>query len=327
MTVNATSDPQLPLQDSHNRPASAKINVQDAVDLAMGCLAYGDDRPDTGIVLREQPFDNTRDTNYFFASSGHAEALSRLSFLVEDRNMGIGLLTGEIGCGKTVTRTMLHRQLAKPTHIVVSLENCLLEFDDLLLEIISQMRGERATSAELPDRYSRLATFKQTLMRQVAESNRHLVILLDEAQQLSPASIESLKSLTNIASERQNFLTLILIGQPELRNTIRQLRQVDQRVSLRYHLNAMSFDETRRYLEHRLQVAGLQGPMPFDTDAVRLLFEASGGVPREINRICKLALDHASTHDLALLDAAIINSVTDDLRRHGGLLDPCVMPS
>ena len=327
MTVNATSDPQLPLQDSHNRPAAAKINVQDAVDLAMGCLAYGDDRPDTGIVLREQPFDNTRDTNYFFASSGHAEALSRLSFLVEDRNMGIGLLTGEIGCGKTVTRTMLHRQLAKPTHIVVSLENCLLEFDDLLLEIISQMRGERATSAELPDRYSRLATFKQTLMRQVAESNRHLVILLDEAQQLSPASIESLKSLTNIASERQNFLTLILIGQPELRNTIRQLRQFDQRVSLRYHLNAMSFDETRRYLEHRLQVAGLQGPMPFDTDAVRLLFEASGGVPREINRICKLALDHASTHDLALLDAAIINSVTDDLRRHGGLLDPCVMPS
>jgi len=327
MTVNATSDPQLPLQDSHNRPAAAKINVQDAVDLAMGCLAYGDDRPDTGIVLREQPFDNTRDTNYFFASSGHAEALSRLSFLVEDRNMGIGLLTGEIGCGKTVTRTMLHRQLAKPTHIVVSLENCLLEFDDLLLEIISQMRGERATSAELPDRYSRLATFKQTLMRQVAESNRHLVILLDEAQQLSPASIESLKSLTNIASERQNFLTLILIGQPELRNTIRQLRQVDQRVSLRYHLNAMSFDETRRYLEHRLQVAGLQGPMPFDTDAVRLLFEASGGVPREINRICKLALDHARAHDLALLDAAIINSVTDDLRRHGGLLDPCVMPS
>jgi len=327
MTVNATSDPQLPLQDSHNRPAAAKINVQDAVDLAMGRLAYGHERPDTGIVLREQPFDNTRDTNYFFASSGHAEALSRLSFLVEDRNMGIGLLTGEIGCGKTVTRTMLHQQLAKPTHMVVSLENCLLEFDDLLLEIISQMRGERATSAELPDRYSRLATFKQTLMRQVAESNRHLVILLDEAQQLSPASIEALKSLTNIASERQNFLTLILIGQPELRNTIRQLRQVDQRVSLRYHLNAMSFDETRRYLEHRLQVAGLQGPMPFDTDAVRLLFEASGGVPREINRICKLALDHARAHDLALLDAAIVNSVTDDLRRHGGLLDPCVMPS
>jgi general secretion pathway protein A len=307
MTANASISPQTALPDS--QPATSV------------------DQQPAGIVLQQQPFDNTRDSNYFFASSGHAEALSRLNFLVEDRNMGIGLLTGEIGCGKTVTRTMLHRQLARPAHIVVSLENCLLEFDDLLLEIISQMRSERATSAELPDRYSRLSAFKQILMRQVAESNRHLVIMLDEAQQLSQASIEALKSLTNITSERQNFLTLILIGQPELRNTIRQLRQVDQRVSLRYHLNAMSHDETRRYLEHRLQVAGLQGPMPFDADAVRLLFEASGGVPREINRICKLALDHARANDLALLDASIINSVTDDLRRHGGLLDPCVMPS
>ena len=308
-----------------NAPIHSQASQPDALSGPVSAGA-AEEQP-AGIVLQEQPFDNTRDTNYFFASSGHAEALSRLNFLVEDRNMGIGLLTGEIGCGKTVTRTMLHRQLAQPAHIVVSLENCLLEFDDLLLEIISQMRGERVSSTELPDRYSRLATFKQTLMRQVADSNRHLVILLDEAQQLSPATIESLKSLTNIASERQNFLTLILIGQPELRNTIRQLPQVDQRVSLRYHLNAMSHDETRRYLEHRLQVAGLQGPIPFDADAVRLLFEASGGVPREINRICKLALDHARANNLTLLDASIINSVTDDLRRHGGLLDPCVMPS
>jgi general secretion pathway protein A len=317
MTANATIQPQAAPQDTtHGESATPGMP-----------RPQGSDTPSTGIVLQEQPFDNTRDTNYFFASSGHAEALSRLSFLVEDRNMGIGLLTGEIGCGKTVTRTMLHRQLAQPAHIVVSLENCLLEFDDLLLEIISQMRGERISAADMPDRYSRLATFKQTLMRKVADSNRHLVILLDEAQQLTPATIESLKSLTNIASERQNFLTLILIGQPELRDTIRQLRQVDQRVSLRYHLNAMSHEETGRYLEHRLQVAGLQGPMPFDDNAVRLLFEASGGVPREINRICKLALEHARANDLAHLDASIINSVTDDLRRHGGLLTPCEMTS
>ena len=280
----------------------------------------------SSIVLRQQPFDNTRDTSYFFASGGHAEALSRLGFLVEDRNMGMGLLTGEIGCGKTVTRTMLHHQLARPAHLVVSLENCLLEFDELLLEIISQMRGERVSSAEMPDRYTRLSTFKQLLMRKVAESDRHLVILLDEAQQLSSASIDALKGLTNIASERQNFLTLVLIGQPELRGTIRQLPQVDQRISLRYHLNAMSHEETRRYLEHRLQVAGLQGPMPFDGEAVRRLFETSGGVPREINRICKLALDHARANGVATLDAGIISSVTEDLRRHGGLLDPCAMP-
>lgn len=277
------------------------------------------------IVLRAQPFDNTRDTNYFFASSGHAEALARLTFLIEDRNMGIGLLTGEIGCGKTITRTMLHRQLAKPAHAVVSLENCLLEFDDLLLEIISQLRGKRADAVELPDRYSRLAAFKQLLMRRIAEAGRHLVILLDEAQQLDAASIEALKGLTNIASERQNFLTLVLIGQPELRGTLRQLPQVDQRVGLRYHLNALSHDETRSYLEHRLQVAGLAGPAPFDAGAVQCLFEASGGVPREINRICKLALEHARASGMANLDAHAIRSITGDLQRHGGLLDPCAI--
>jgi len=280
-------------------------------------------RPAAGIILREQPFNNTRDTNYFFASSGHTEALSRLNFLVEDRNMGIGLLTGEIGCGKTITRTMLHRQLARPAHMVVSLENSLLEFDELLLEIISQMRGERTNPVELPDRYSRLATFKQLLMRRVAEAGRHLVILLDEAQQLSPACIEKLKGLTNIASERQNFLTLVLIGQPELRNALRRLPQVDQRISLRYHLNALSHEETRNYLEYRLQVAGLEGPQPFDATAVQRLFEVSGGVPREINRIGKLALDHARANGLASLDAAAISSVARDLQRHGGLLDSC----
>jgi general secretion pathway protein A len=289
--------------------------------------AARDKQEGSEILLEKQPFDNTRDSNYFFASSGHAEALSRLTFLVEDRNMGIGLLTGEIGCGKTLIRTTLHRQLAKPAHMVVSLENCLLDFDDLLLEIISQMLGERVTATDLPDRYSRLSTFKQILMSKVAESNRHLVILLDEAQDLNPHSLNALKGLTNIASERQNFLTLILIGQPEIRASIKQLRQVDQRISLRYHLKALSPQETHQYLDYRLKIAGLQDPFPFSPAAVQLVYDASGGVPREINRICKLALDHARCNGIALLDTDTINIVTDDLRRHGGLLDPCSYPA
>ena len=90
-----------------------------------------------------QPFDNTRDTRYFFPASGHVEALSRLLFLAEDRNMGMGLLTGEIGSGKTLLRTVLHARIGGDQHLRVSIENGLLDFDDLLLEIISQMRGER----------------------------------------------------------------------------------------------------------------------------------------------------------------------------------------
>lgn len=268
-----------------------------------------------------QPFDNTRDTRYFFPSAGHAEALSRLLFLAEDRNMGMGLLTGEIGSGKTLLRTLLHARLAGESFVRVSIENSLLGFDDLLLEIISQMRSERLQSSDLPDRYSRLSAFKRTLTEQVANRDRHLVILLDEAQQLDLPTLEAVKGLTNIASERQNFLTIILIGQPEMRGRLRQLPQVDQRVSLRYHLTALSAQEIGQYIEHRLHVAGYVGRFPVDPEALTLLYRASRGVPREINRLCKLALEHLRLRGSNTFDAASIAAVIEDLRRHGGLFE------
>ncbi|WP_295883756.1 hypothetical protein [uncultured Thiohalocapsa sp.] len=97
-------------------------------------------------------FENTRDTRFYFPSAAHREALSRLLFLAQDRNMGIGLLTGEIGAGKTLLRTLLYAQLSCADHIRVNIENSLLDFDGLLLEVLSQMRGARVHSADLPDR-------------------------------------------------------------------------------------------------------------------------------------------------------------------------------
>jgi general secretion pathway protein A len=267
------------------------------------------------------PFDNTRDTRYFFESAGHAEALSRLLFLAEDRNMGMGLLTGEIGSGKTMLRTVLHARLPAETHARVSIENSLLGFDDLLLEVLSQIQGQRLRATDYPDRYSRLAAFKRLLTEQIADHGRHLVILLDEAQQLDLPCLDAVKGLTNIASERQNFLTVILIGQPELRERLRRLPQVDQRVSLRFHLAAMTADETREYVHHRLSVAGYQGEFPFDPEALDTLFHASRGLPREVNRICKLALEHVLAAGLRQFTGPAIATVVDDLRRHGGLFD------
>lgn len=268
-----------------------------------------------------QPFDNTRDTRYFFPSSGHAEALSRLLFLVEDRNMGMGMLTGEIGSGKTLLRTVLHARLGTDQYLRVSIENSLLRFDELLLEIISQMRGERVDSRELADRYSRLSAFKRLLTELVANRDRHLVLLLDEAQQIDPDSLDALKGLTNISSERQNFLTIILIGQPELRQRLRQLPQVDQRISLRYHLAALERAELADYLHHRLSVSGYQGGFPFSAAAMNLLYRASRGIPREINRIGKLALEHVRNQGLSEFDEKVIATVVEDLRRHGGLFE------
>ena len=267
------------------------------------------------------PFDNVRDTRYFYPSSVHGEALSRLLFLAEDGNMGIGMLTGEIGAGKTILRTVLHNRLDSSTHVRVSIENCLLDFDDLVLEIISQVLGERQYPQDYPDRYTRLAAFKKILSDEIVANGRHLVILLDEAQQLEPRTLEAIKGLTNIASERQNFLTLILIGPPELRSLVRRVPQVDQRISLRYHLGALEPRDMRPYLEHRLRSAGWQGDCPFDSGAVELLYQASRGIPREINRIGKLALEHALRTRQASISHAVIEAVVHDLRRHGGLFD------
>jgi general secretion pathway protein A len=264
-------------------------------------------------------FENTRDTRFYFPSAAHGEALSRLLFLARDRNMGIGLLTGDIGAGKTLLRTLLYAQLSAAEHLRVNIENSLLDFDGLLLEMLSQMRGARLQSADLPDRYSRLAAFKRALSELVAAENKHLVVLVDEAQQLDLDTLEALKALTNIASERQNFLTLILIGQPELRERLARLPQVEQRISLRFHLGALTAPETGAYVRHRLNAAGFAGEPPVTADAVALLHGASRGIPREINRLCKLALEHAVTRGLPSLDAAAVGVVVADLRRHGAL--------
>jgi general secretion pathway protein A len=242
-------------------------------------------------------------------------------FLAEDRNMGMGLLTGEIGSGKTLLRSVLHARINAETHVRVSIENSLLGFDDLLLEIISQIRGERLLPSDCADRYTRLSIFKRLLTDQVAARGRHLVILLDEAQLIALEDLDAIKGLTNIASERQNFLTLILIGQPELRVRLRQLPQVDQRISLRFHLTALSPEETAEYVAHRLRVAGFEGEFPFTEEALDLLYRASRGIPREINRVCKIGLDHVLNEQLDRFTEATLSAVVEDLRRHGGLFE------
>jgi general secretion pathway protein A len=269
------------------------------------------------FTVKRQAFDNTRDARFFFPSREHAEALARCAFMVDDGNMGIGLLSGEIGCGKTLVRTVLQKKLSTDRFLVLSLENSLFGFDDLLLEIVSQLRGERLYPRDLPDRYSRIAAFKDCLVKKIAHSSRHLLIILDEAQQLDARSLESLKGLTNITPERQNLFSLLLVAQPEVHAVIRRLPQFEQRVGLRYHLNRLSLEDTGAYLKHRLRIAGLAGRQPFTSAAAEAVYEYSQGVPREINRIAKLALDHAVANRLPRIDAGIVNMVGEDLACHG----------
>lgn len=266
---------------------------------------------ETHFTLR--PFDNTRDIRFFFESTGHAEALSRMSYLITDKTMGMGMLTGEVGCGKTLTRTVLANRFSPAEYILVSIENSLLSFDGLLLEIISQIRKERIQSADLPDRYSKMAEYKRLLLTEGAQKDRHLVILIDEAQQLSSETIEALKGLTNISTERANLVTILLIGQSELRDRVKARPQIDQRVSLRFHLNPITPSESVHYINHRMKVAGLKGPMPFEREAIKAIAKHAGGIPRNINRLCKLSLDYAQSRGLEHVTVDLVELVTSDL--------------
>ena len=270
------------------------------------------------LIDLRSPFDNTRDTRFFYESKAHAEALSRLLYMAADRTMGMGMLTGEIGAGKTITRTVLANQLDPTEFKVVAIENGLLGFDDLLLEIISQIRGERVHSRDYPDRYQRISEYKRLLITEVARDNKHLIILLDEAQQVADSDLDALKGLANISSERENYATVILVGQPELRERVKALPQLDQRVLLRFHINAMAPEEVASYLIHRLKMSGFRGRVPFTREAVDQIARESCGIPRMVNRISKLALEYASSQSLDRITRMTVNAIVADLKSHSG---------
>lgn len=262
--------------------------------------------------LKDKPFEGTRNTKFFFASESHAEALERLLYIIRDRNMNFGLLTGDIGSGKTITKTILEHQLLKENFEVVSIENACFPFHPTLIEIVSQLKNRKIDIKE-NDEYAAMNILKDLLVKIVIENDRHLVILLDEAHQLEKACLDKIKNLTNICSEDENYLTIILIGQPELKALIRSLPQLDQRVSLRYHLKYLPLKEVKDYINHRLRVAGCDNYAIFSNETIDLIYNATSGIPREINRVCRLALDSAFSDKKTQVSESIVISIIKDI--------------
>lgn len=274
--------------------------------------------------LQDKPFEELCNTRYFFESDDHREALDRMLYIVNDRNMNMGLLTGEVGSGKTITKNVFVSSLPRHDFEVVCFENSNFRFTDLLYDIVRRISFRDARIAmtdesSLPardDKFLLIETLKSKLDTLVYEEKRHLVIILDEAQQIDDSTLDEIKNLTNISSETQNFLTVFFVGQPELRENIRRLKQVDQRVFLRFHLNNLDYRNAVNYIRHRLRVAGIKGEIPFQSDALELVFRATGGVPREINRVCKLALTHAVATGVKEIGRSDVTVILEDLDEH-----------
>jgi general secretion pathway protein A len=266
--------------------------------------------------LRERPFEPTWDTRFFFQGREHDEALSRLSFLVGEQTMLFGMLTGEIGCGKTLTRAVFAERLEQRRFCVVTQENSSFSFTDLLGLVLQELDGNPPDAGRT--KYARVERLKKAADRIHAE-NRHLVLIFDEAQEMAAGTMNELKLLTNLNRAGKNYLTIILVGQPELRDHLAKLPAINQRISLRFHLNPLNLEESGSYLRHRLKVAGHPTGELFPPDAVELAFQVSLGVPRELNRIAKLALEFAWVKEYPAVTATAVNTVVRDLKRHQNL--------
>jgi MSHA biogenesis protein MshM len=236
--------------------------------------------------LREAPFGITPDTSYFFGSPGSQEALNTL--LVAARGgEGFIKITGEVGTGKTLLCRKFMATLGDG-FVTAYIPNPYLEPRTLMLALADELGIELAKDA---DQHQILKSLMERLLQLAAEGKR-VLLCLDEAQAIPVESLEALRLLTNLETEKRKLLQIVLFGQPELNRklALTSIRQLAQRITFHYHLGPLSRDDLDFYVAHRLRVAGFDGARLFTRAAVRRLYRASGGVPRLVNILAHKAL-------------------------------------
>ena len=254
--------------------------------------------------LIEKPFENTPDPKFIYYSVKYKEALLNLLYAVNE-NKGAALLTGDIGCGKTlIARTLISR--LKPEEFEMALiTNPLFEVDDFLKEVLYQF-GYNTNSTGKID----LVHMFNDFLYNNSSMGKKTVLIIDEAQLIVNKSVlEEIRLLLNFQLDDSFLLTIILIGQPEFRNVVRGMPQLNQRIGIRYHIEHMSFEDTLNYINHRLRRAGRDEPV-FTDDAVRNIFVYSGGIPRKINTMCDLCLVMGVARNLNVIDSDIVAELT-----------------
>lgn len=267
------------------------------------------------LVLR--PFEAAWDTRFFYPSPSHQEALDRLAYVVHERSLNFALLSGEIGCGKTLVRSVLQHHLPASSFRLLVLENSGFRMDDLLAALLARLDTPHATPPSTPlERLDRV----RSLLEAEAAAGRHVVLLCDEAQDLSADTLNGLRWLTNFNGGGASLLTILLIGQPDLRARVESIPALDQRIGLRYHLRPLAApDQTAAYLAHRLHAAGHPTGELFDREAAALLHQFSAGIPRTLNRLAKLTLEYGWCSGADRLSASHVHAVARDLHRQSHL--------
>jgi MSHA biogenesis protein MshM len=266
--------------------------------------------------LREAPFGITPDTSFFFGSPGSQEALNTL--LVAARNgEGFIKITGEVGTGKTLLCRKFMATLGEG-FVTAYVPNPYLEPRTLMLALADEL--EIALDKDV-DQHRLLKSIMDRLL-QLAGQGKRVLLCLDEAQAIPVESLEALRLLTNLETEKRKLLQIVLFGQPELNRKLEleSIRQLAQRITFHYHLGPLSRDDLDFYVAHRLRVAGFTGARLFSRGAIRELYAASGGVPRLVNVLAHKSLmlcygkgEHLVSH--AHVGAAARDTLATSTRR------------
>lgn len=256
--------------------------------------------------FNQRPFSLTPDPEFLFWSDSARGAYAMLQYGLATRSP-ITMLTGEIGAGKTVLLQHFIEEAEDDDSLSIALvTNTRPNTREILQWLLPEL-----TKADLSDEGKFLKV--QEFLIQEYNEGRRVLLVIDEAQNLSPEALEELRMLTNINLGKEEVLQLFLIGQPELRDHVRRpdLLQFAQRVAANYHLPYMPADTVGHYIAHRLKVAGGK-PSLFSKQAAMLIFEATGGVPRLINQLCDMSLTYAFAQGDDVVKRATVQAVLDD---------------
>lgn len=257
--------------------------------------------------LTERPFSLLPDPDFIFWSKAHLQAYTMLEYGVLTR-APITLITGEVGAGKTTLLYQFLKSVGKDVKIGL-ISNAHGDRGELLRWVLMALGQSAPSDATYVDLF---AAFQAHLIDEYARGQR-VILIFDEAQNLSPESLEELRMFTNINSNKDELLQLVLVGQPELRDIIRrpEMRQFAQRVASSFHLRAMDKKTVRKYIAYRLKVAGALRNF-FSPAATDLIYEVTNGVPRLVNQLCDLAMVYASVRGGKSVSRHTVALVLDD---------------
>ncbi|GJQ60327.1 MAG: AAA family ATPase [Candidatus Scalindua sp. AMX11] len=256
--------------------------------------------------LNTLPFENVPDPRFLYRSEKHEEALMRLVYAAQTQK-GAAMLTGNIGCGKTTTCRTFIQSLPVSEYEIGLIANPMLSPIDFLSEILYQLGSQKNadTKTEL------IHLLNEEILNNL-ENGKKTLLIIDEAQAIeNNSTLEELRLLLNFQLNDRFLLTLILIGQPELLEHVAKLKQLDSRISIRYHLSPFELEDTREYIIFRLKIAGIKRDI-ITPDAIEKIHTYSGGVPRNINNICDLCLLIGFSIKSTLIDSQIVEKVIHD---------------